>query len=377
MAVISFDNKAECVWGGAGWAFRQTLRDLSAYAQGDAEFEAALERAGHLGSLLVDNLDADLKARITRAIESMCRGVLDGTQPSSIKEFHPDRGTQELYRRELKVLLSAVNASSRESRTEIRVQVNGPRPPCAQVAEHLWGAGVDFDSDGDSTSPSDLHWKELTVERRVPPGERIDIDPVSDVPLVLKVVASSQSLARRAAEFLRDRTNGHLIDQNLPIGNRLDLLQKGQLTVREIADFAADAGTENFIEAEADVNGLLDHSDPIVRYNTMATLAYEWGRSSRTDRIREILFTDEDHDCRRQAAGALGSLFRGKRDKPVLDALVHTAKNTKEPMDLRSFAYTGALDVIGVSRNIQPNPYALQLGPDELLALDGYLKALR
>ena len=97
-------------------------------------------------------------------------------------------------------------------RYEIRVQVNGPRPPFPEVAEHLWGVGVDFDSDGDSTSPNDPQWKELTVERRMPPGERVDIDPVSEVPLVLKIVASSDVLARRAAEFLRDRTNGRLIE---------------------------------------------------------------------------------------------------------------------------------------------------------------------
>lgn len=163
----------------------------------------------------------------------------------------------------------------------------------------------------------------------------------------------------------------------LPISSRLDLLRKGQLTLREIADFAADAGTENYIEAESEVNGLLDHAGPIVRYNALATLAYEWGRSSRTDRISEILTSDEDHDCRRQAAGALGSLFRGTRDKRVLEALVTTVKNTAEPMDLRGSAYASALDVIGVSRAIQPNPVSLQVGRDELLALDDYLKALQ
>ena len=97
-------------------------------------------------------------------------------------------------------------------RYELKVQVNGPRPPFAEVAEHLCGVGVDFDSDGDSSSPGDPQWKELTVEQRLPPGERVDIDLVSDVPLVLKVVASSPSLARRAAEFLRDKTNGRLIE---------------------------------------------------------------------------------------------------------------------------------------------------------------------
>jgi len=163
----------------------------------------------------------------------------------------------------------------------------------------------------------------------------------------------------------------------LPIGGRLDLLRKGQLTVREIADFAADAGNDNYMEAEPEVNRLLDHEDPIVRYNAMATVAYEWGRSPRVDRICEILLSDEDQDCRRQAAGALGSLFRGKRDKHVLNALVRTAKDARESKDVRAFAYSSALDVIGVSRTIQPNPVDLHLGPNELLALDEYLKALQ
>ena len=97
-------------------------------------------------------------------------------------------------------------------RYEVRVQVNGARPPFAELAQHLWGVGADFDSDGDSTSDDDRQWKELTVEHRAAPEERVDIDPVADVPLILKVVASSEALARCAAEFLRDRTDGRLIE---------------------------------------------------------------------------------------------------------------------------------------------------------------------
>lgn len=66
---------------------------------------------------------------------------------------------------------------------EIRVQVNGPRPRFTDVAEHLWGRGVDFDSDGDSASPDGSEWTELTVERRQGPAERVDIDRVSERPL--------------------------------------------------------------------------------------------------------------------------------------------------------------------------------------------------
>jgi hypothetical protein len=73
---------------------------------------------------------------------------------------------------------------------------------------------VDFDSDGDSASPDDRQWTELTVERRRPPLERVDIDPISETPLVLKVTASSAALARLAAEFLKEQTGGQLIESD-------------------------------------------------------------------------------------------------------------------------------------------------------------------
>jgi hypothetical protein len=174
----------------------------------------------------------------------------------------------------------------------------------------------------------------------------------------------------------RKRARRREATRRLSMSTRLDLLRRGLLGVGEIRNFAADAGDENYIEAEAEVERLLDHQDPIVRYNAMSTVAYEWGRSSRADRLLEILFTDDDRECRVQAAGALGSLFRGKGDRHVLDALVGTARNPREPGDVRAFAYTAALDVIGVSRTIQPNPLGLNVGPDELLALDEYLKVL-
>jgi len=161
------------------------------------------------------------------------------------------------------------------------------------------------------------------------------------------------------------------------MADRLVLLRKGQLSAIETADFAADAGTHNFVEARQDVERLLDHESPIVRHDALGTMAYEWGLSSRVDRILEMLVSDEDRDCRRQAAAALGSLLRGQRSEHVLDALVRTARNTEESMDVRAFAYSSALDVIGVSRAIQPNPVGLHVSPDELLALDEYLKGLQ
>ncbi|HXG89051.1 MAG TPA: hypothetical protein VNJ02_12010 [Vicinamibacterales bacterium] len=156
---------------------------------------------------------------------------------------------------------------------------------------------------------------------------------------------------------------------------RQDLLRQGALKVSEIADFAADAGNQNFLEAEEDVSMLLDHEDPIVRFNALAIIAYEWGRTSRAHRIVAIMRGDVDVDCRRQAAAALGALFRGSREEHVLKELVFTAKNPQEPRDVRASAYVSALDVVGVSRTRQPNVMTLEAGERELAALDDYLKA--
>jgi hypothetical protein len=68
---------------------------------------------------------------------------------------------------------------------EFLIEIPGPRPPFGALAEHLWGLGVDFDSDGDSVTAEDPNWTELTVTRLPDYTERVDIDPVSQVPLVL------------------------------------------------------------------------------------------------------------------------------------------------------------------------------------------------
>ena len=93
---------------------------------------------------------------------------------------------------------------------KFRVRNPGPRPPFHAIAEHLWGAGVNFDSDGDSRTLEDPNWTELTVIRRDGTDERLDIDPVAEEPLTLQVVSESRDLARRAAAFLADATGGGL-----------------------------------------------------------------------------------------------------------------------------------------------------------------------
>ena len=91
----------------------------------------------------------------------------------------------------------------------------GPRPPFGELAEHLWGAGCNINSDGDSADPWDVGWTELTVELRDggTVDDRVDVDPVSEEPLVLKVQSRSSDLVHRAAEFLARATSGVIADR--------------------------------------------------------------------------------------------------------------------------------------------------------------------
>lgn len=92
----------------------------------------------------------------------------------------------------------------------------GTRPAFWDVAFHLWGQ-VDFDSDGNAdTHPN---WTELTVIRRPAYDERVDIDPISDDPLILKIRSSTPGLAQRAAEFLAHSCGGFLTRQGAHCGD--------------------------------------------------------------------------------------------------------------------------------------------------------------
>ncbi|WP_025131369.1 hypothetical protein [Pseudomonas sp. PH1b] len=86
----------------------------------------------------------------------------------------------------------------------------GPRPAYYRVAEHLWGTGCNVDSDGDSRTPDDEQWTELPLRLRDASEQRLDIDPLSLVPLVLIIRASQAALAEKAAHFIQSAAGGTL-----------------------------------------------------------------------------------------------------------------------------------------------------------------------
>jgi len=91
----------------------------------------------------------------------------------------------------------------------------GERPCSQSVAYHLWGSGCDFDSDGNDDQPPPGGWTELTVALRPDCEERVDVDPLDDILLLVLVIRSeSEDLARRAALFIQSKAGGDLSDSS-------------------------------------------------------------------------------------------------------------------------------------------------------------------
>jgi hypothetical protein len=121
MPVISFGENRDQIWGGAGWAFRQALKDLGPYAQDNDAFLAALEEARHIGYLGVETFDSALRRAVVAAIEKMCLGIISGIRPSSIGELLPgDRVAQARYHEAIKTLLTMARAAEVGSTGGIR-----------------------------------------------------------------------------------------------------------------------------------------------------------------------------------------------------------------------------------------------------------------
>lgn len=144
---------------------------------------------------------------------------------------------------------------------------------------------------------------------------------------------------------------------------KLKRLRAGLLDNDQISDAVAEFGRENFVESKPDVERMLDHPDPIVRYNTISTLAFEGFGTSRPDRFVEVLLSDPDDECRRIAAGALGTLFRGTGDELILSSLAKSALNLDEAGHVRKWAYKSFLEAAGLLPPEQRFAVPEDLGP--------------
>lgn len=86
--------------------------------------------------------------------------------------------------------------------SEVKVELVGKMPPFYDIAEFLWGKGVDIDSDGNSDHPRSTNWNELTIILRSDLSQRVDIDPAEDGSL--KVCSQDGELLSRVISYLRN-----------------------------------------------------------------------------------------------------------------------------------------------------------------------------
>lgn len=89
---------------------------------------------------------------------------------------------------------------------------------------------------------------------------------------------------------------------------------------------------------------MLDHQDSIVRYSSAMALAFKFHYLPAVGRMKSMLVSDSDEDCRGAAAAGLGFLCQGTRDIDLLRLLGIAA--VRDPDDeVRLSAYDALLDV--------------------------------
>jgi HEAT repeat protein len=144
----------------------------------------------------------------------------------------------------------------------------------------------------------------------------------------------------------------------------LDAWQQRRASVEEVRSLAADLGNQHYAAGIPTLLQLLSHEDDIVRYNAANSLAFEFRHMTAAEKLMSMLAHDQDDDCRRVGAAALGNLFQNSKNPRVLTSLAEAALKDADEY-VRSSAYKALQIVNGVSRDEH-----LELLRSENLAVD-------
>jgi hypothetical protein len=93
----------------------------------------------------------------------------------------------------------------------IRVECRGPRPEARAIGVVAWEGSTEVHIDGDFENPTDESWSRLTVVRADDPDRRIEIEPVSLEPLVLRISSDEKKCADRVAFFIAMESHGRTL----------------------------------------------------------------------------------------------------------------------------------------------------------------------
>lgn len=126
--------------------------------------------------------------------------------------------------------------------------------------------------------------------------------------------------------------------------------KQGMATTEQVIDLAADLGNRHYNAGIPILLQLLKHSNAIVRYNAVMSLAFEFHHMEAVEPLLNMLANDEDEECRDVAAGGLGNLCQDTRDRRVLEALAESVLSDSDE-GVRRSAYKALEIVNGVSRD--------------------------
>ena len=98
--------------------------------------------------------------------------------------------------------IGGVTSNPSTSTHVVHISAAARRPAYWKLAAHLWGLGCNIDSDGNSRTPDDEEWTELTLSLRGEPGQSVTVDPITDQPATLVIRSSDPALAEKVAAFL-------------------------------------------------------------------------------------------------------------------------------------------------------------------------------
>ena len=93
----------------------------------------------------------------------------------------------------------------------VRVECRGPRPEARAISIVAWDSSTEVQLVGDFENPTDDSWSRLTVVRVDNPEQRIEIEPVSQEPLVLKISSNEKKCAHNVAFFIAMESHGRFL----------------------------------------------------------------------------------------------------------------------------------------------------------------------
>ncbi|MEO6891987.1 MAG: hypothetical protein ABI456_20425 [Ktedonobacteraceae bacterium] len=126
----------------------------------------------------------------------------------------------------------------------------------------------------------------------------------------------------------------------------LELLRQGNLAKIEIPSALMTFGKADYLEARADVEGLLTDPDPEIRETALKVLTIYWYLDVYWEKACAFLEHDPDANCRAEGAFVLGVLKRDLGDRETLFILATVVKNEKEVEYVREAAYKAMRSIV-------------------------------